>query len=329
MPPFIVRPWAKLAYDSDRAITAALPLIEHALDVAACGEALLRAGTWARALDAAAGRMLTDLDLIRIVVLMALHDIGKANWGFQARWDARAERVGHEGQVAPLWFDKTLRDTAAATAFREAIMLFGAQKHLSALMAHHGRPREEFATPQAGAQAWEKHSRYWQPTNGYDPLAAAADLIAQVRARWPEAWADGPKLPDAPRFVGQFAGLVTLADWLGSDARRFPVEGPYGAEREAMRARHAEAAVAARGLTPLATPPTTFEQAFTFPPRGVQNDAAADDLGPVALIEAETGSGKTEAALWRWLELRHRGEVDGLYFALPTRTAAVQLHARV
>lgn len=49
----------------------------------------------------------------------------------------------------------------------------------------------------------------------------------------------------------------------------------------------------------------------------------------VVLIESETGSGKTEAAL-RWAtRLMAAGEIDGLFFAVPLRSAAVQLHARV
>ena len=63
------------------------------------------------------------------------------------------------------------------------------------------------------------------------------------------------------------------------------------------------------GLVPLETPSAGFAEAFGFDPRGVQAQAAADDLGPVALIEAETGSGKTEAALWRWLGLSLRSSL--------------------
>ena len=47
------------------------------------------------------------------------------------------------------------------------------------------------------------------------------------------------------------------------------------------------------------------------------------------ILEAETGSGKTEAALWRYLALRAEEEVEGLYFAVPTRAAARQLHNRI
>ena len=57
-------PWAKLGHDDERTVVAALPLAEHALDVAACGEALLAGGAWGRALEATAGRTLTALDLI-------------------------------------------------------------------------------------------------------------------------------------------------------------------------------------------------------------------------------------------------------------------------
>jgi CRISPR-associated endonuclease/helicase Cas3 len=47
------------------------------------------------------------------------------------------------------------------------------------------------------------------------------------------------------------------------------------------------------------------------------------------LIESDTGSGKTEAALAWWMRLYAEGKVDGLYFALPTRVAARELYTRV
>ena len=50
---------------------------------------------------------------------------------------------------------------------------------------------------------------------------------------------------------------------------------------------------------------------------------------PLLILESETGSGKTEAALLRFAALWRAGLVDGLYFAVPTRAAAKQLHGRV
>lgn len=324
----VVRPWAKLVQGADGAVLAALPLVDHSFDVAGAMAALLAGGAWDRALTHTAGRALTERDRVRLVALAALHDIGKANSGFQARSDRRAPRIGHEGQVAALLFDPKLAASPAGGALHAIVRDWGGAPFLPALMAHHGRPREEFGRPKAGLKPWVEHVRHWQAGSGYDPAAQAARLIEQVRARWPLAWDAGDTLPDAPRFVALFAGLVTLADWIGSDTRRFPVEGPYGAARDAIREGEATDAVEVRGLARLATPATDFATAFGFDPRGLQAQAT-DDLGPVVLIEAETGSGKTEAALWRWLDLRRRGLVDGLFFALPTRSAAVQLHARV
>ena len=67
------------------------------------------------------------------------------------------------------------------------------------------------------------------------------------------------------------------------------------------------------------------------PPNAIQHHAAWETPldEPVAIIESETGSGKTEAALWRFARMYEARFVDGLYFALPTRSAASQLHERV
>jgi len=47
------------------------------------------------------------------------------------------------------------------------------------------------------------------------------------------------------------------------------------------------------------------------------------------VLEAETGSGKTEAALWRFKTLFEAGEVDAVCFLLPTRVAATGIFARL
>ena len=49
----------------------------------------------------------------------------------------------------------------------------------------------------------------------------------------------------------------------------------------------------------------------------------------LVVLEAPTGTGKTEAALIWASRLVEAGLVDGLYFAVPTRSAATELHARV
>ena len=65
-------------------------------------------------------------------------------------------------------------------------------------------------------------------------------------------------------------------------------------------------------------------------PNAVQQTIAeVDPWAPLVVLESETGSGKTEAALLRFQRMKREGLVDGLYFALPTRAAATQIHLRV
>jgi CRISPR-associated endonuclease/helicase Cas3 len=327
--------WAKLNEDG-----AALPLGDHCGDVAAVLQELFSEPVWVRRLHYCAGRPLSDQDLTRLLVLAFLHDLGKANRGFWERQFTGKPIIGHTNETAALFYARCIAKEAAASRLLELIEGWGALNLFSAAMAHHGRPLEAYAgggeasdfgrAVQDRLQVNKYPAGYWLPGSGYDPLEQLTRLLDTAEARFPSAFADGPALPDAAPFVSLFCGLLTLADWLGSDTSLFPVSGPHGPARNAVRLEAVARAVAGRGLASLATPPCSFASTFDVAaPRGIQHTADHPGLGPVALMEAETGSGKTEAALWRWLALRRAGDVDGLYFALPTRSAAVQLHARV
>lgn len=54
-------------------------------DVAACFVALAECAAVRRSLERTAGRSLDATDLQRLAVLVFLHDVGKANAGFQSR----------------------------------------------------------------------------------------------------------------------------------------------------------------------------------------------------------------------------------------------------
>ncbi len=313
-------------------------------DVAAVLEALLLLPAVRRALDCAAERSLTDVDRARLAVLTFLHDIGKANAGFQMRyWRERAERpaawsvaeCGHGPQGWAL-FAGGLHDAARVTAGLplQAMDTWGSavKPLLYASISHHGRPVGDEAT-----------FSIWQPVRDgtvclYDPADTVAAMGARVQALYPQAFADeAPDLPEAPAFAHLFAGLVQLADWLGSDTRPafFPYTQP-GEDRATTAPRRARHALRAVGLdvgeaaARLASTACDFAQAFGVPsPHPMQAAMIDDSLGPVVVLEAETGSGKTEAALWRFLHLWRTGQVDALYFALPTRVAASQLYERV
>ena len=341
-----VFPWGKLERQAD-GTSKTHSLIDHMTDVAAVMHALLRLPAVRRALQQAAGRSLTEIDQARLAVLAFLHDIGKANLGFQVRYWGDGKQApcgwhtpscGHGPQGWGLWESAQnglhWPQRILGNLPVEAMDTWGDAwlNLLHASISHHGRPVKS-----------EGHGDLWKPVQHagqiiYDPAQAVAAMGAEMQAQYPQAFSnDAPELPDTAAFTHLFAGLVQLADWLGSDTRPgfFPYTQP-GEIRSKTAAALAQKALDAIGLgvgDTAARQESTladFAQAFGVPaPRPMQAAMADNTLGPVVVLEAETGSGKTEAALWRFLHLWRAGQVDALYFALPTRVAATQLYERV
>lgn len=88
--------WGKLNQKGD-----SHPLTGHMLDVAACFWAITQTFTVRRALAQVAGQELTDLDFMRLTVLAFLHDVGKANAGFQAKRWSHTDQTAPHGWPAP------------------------------------------------------------------------------------------------------------------------------------------------------------------------------------------------------------------------------------
>lgn len=319
------------------------PLVDHLADVAATFEALCHCRSIKRALDTACGHTLNQTAIARLCALVFLHDLGKANAGFQAkRWtpETRPSRrliAGH-GPEAIALLDGALAGSEEAWHILTQIPIeqmateWGEPAVVSLLrasIAHHGRPI-------ASDQGWSGVRVHWQNHDGYDPVAQMRRIGIAVQRFQPRAFESDPTpLPDSPRFVHLFAGLVQLADWLGSDTRHFRYSDKHEDRLTSCHPLAAEA-VTHLGLNVeplrslLTTTPPSFSQVFDgATPYPTQTAMADPSLGQVVALEAETGSGKTEAALWRFLHLYQRGAVDSLYFALPTRVAASQAYERV
>jgi len=134
-----------------------------------------------------------------------------------------------------------------------------------------------------------------------------------------------------------------LADWVGSDLRFFQFSRSADTDRMTHARSKAQDAVTALALDvplPARADPADPLRRDPFPriapegylPRSAQTALVTlprADCGSVTILEAETGSGKTEAVLARFESLFEAGLVDGLYFALPTRSAATEMHRRV
>ena len=339
--------WGKVQVGDDGAIGQWLSLAQHSLDVAAVFAALAELPTIHRRLEASAGGKLDKVQRQRLAVLALLHDVGKANLGFQGKAFDKTLRIGHIRELAVFFSDANLQERLAQALEAETICGWfeppeSALAFLVAAWSHHGKPRPEFANESRQADH-KTLARYWQADGERDPFQAIADLLQAAKSRFPAAFGqDAPPIPATPALQHRFAGLLMLADWLGSHRQFFPLQNP---EEPAPRRSPDDAALALRavGLDPrhwqadLANNKATFNERFGLAPHLLPSalqthldKLPTDDAQSRLLIaEAETGSGKTEAALARFFRLFAAGEVDALYFALPTRVAARELYQRV
>ena len=350
-PHYTRRFWAK-AQPYRQSGPERIHLLEHHLaDVGACFEALLAQPNIRQRLAGSGGVDSLDYPTAaRLALFAALHDIGKVNIGFQTRiWrdedfsagQRRPSRAGHYHELAPVmlgentgttdkffgsldwWWDATESwdDCGGETVCALFI----------AALSHHGQPLQL----EGGLN---HNSRLWTDIGSLDPFAQLQRIGRLARLWFPAAWeSDGNPLPSKPEFQHHFLGLCTLADWIGSNEEWFPFcDEPHDGYMEQARDQ-AHRAVRDIGLD-VAQQRNQFAGAPDFPglfphidaPNAIQQAALGTPLDEqLLIIESETGSGKTEAALWRFARMYEAGLVDGLYFALPTRAAATQLHRRV
>jgi CRISPR-associated endonuclease/helicase Cas3 len=334
--------WAKLRrvdeFQARREFRAAVgqvaawrSLVDHSADVAAVFEAILSTSVVLSRLERLAERPICEAQLSRLGVLAAIHDFGKANRGFQARWNAHAENIGHVREAWVALNDRrTLPSLAESLPLRDIERWHGLGPILLAI-AHHGVP----LNPEAPGP---DDKAIWTRTGSGDPVGSLAPLGKAIRGWFLSAF-DESATPcfEAP-FWHLISGFLTLADWIASDEKLFPLAGVNEPEIGIPRFQQSKA-YAAQVLHKIGFDPSVSRHALPMqiafsaicehPPRPIQLAAGEIDDSRIVVLESETGSGKTEAALFRFARLFAAGAVDGLYFALPTRVAATALYARV
>jgi CRISPR-associated endonuclease/helicase Cas3 len=334
--------WGKL--DLDRAsggVKGILPLVDHCLDVAAVFRELCELPAVRRALGKQLPVPVEGGLLDRLAVIAYLHDLGKCNTGFQAKRDPNEHHTaGHIKEVAPLFFDDVLSQRSdQALGLTEIASWFSKPEEcgqlLLASISHHGRPA--FESSIADGVELGALRRHWGKRDGVDPFDGLRELGETARSAFPSAF-DGKttKLSVTVEFEHFFAGLVMLADWLGSHREAFfPFE--HQGDRATWSRQQARKALLAVGLDVSAARKQlinglpAFGDVFGIKAlaRPLQTALTDADLPSLLIAESETGSGKTEAALMHFLALFAAGHVDGMYFALPTRVAARELYGRV
>lgn len=329
--------WGK-ARPADDAGASWHPLWMHSLDVAAVARVL--SGRFSALFErTAAGTGWTPNEIAEAFAFLAvLHDIGKFTRAFQKK----AEHCWPGAVLGPLDAVTRLAGDPGHAATGLALLLdhldplvgrcFPAWQEgdvtllLGAAIAHHGRPVEPVVRLSADLCRREE-------------IAAAGSFAdAMERLLLPPQLAPPKDGSVLPRITWIFAGLVVLADWLGSDQAFFPYQGDREIGVEAYWTEalsRAEKAVVHAGLASKSPSDRSGFQVLTgldHPPSPVQAWAEQVTLpqGPVLfLIEDMTGSGKTEAALVLAQRLMAAGRADGLYFALPTMATANAAYDRL
>jgi CRISPR-associated endonuclease/helicase Cas3 len=164
-----------------------------------------------------------------------------------------------------------------------------------------------------------------------DLFDALADLLdVRQLPLWPETLAADQV------FWTMLAGLTSFADWLGSIENYFFDLAASNLNAYADLA-HQQAGLALEQLGWTGwSPPTQsagFQELFDFTPRPLQEavTSLAEQVSAPALVivEAPTGEGKTEAALYladHWLQAEQQ---RGIYVAMPTQATSNQILGRV
>jgi len=330
--------WGKAQSDSLPPAPRSHPLAFHSLDVAATGRRILE-------LDSSLRRRISSLlgmgeeDCVALLVqLLAMHDLGKFARAFQAKAPECFPRsvFGVDPQKVSTSYDhatggyELASEHAVPVLGRDAGQRSGIIWLLRAVVGHHGVPPAE----RDGDASIARLRREF----GDSGIAAALTFAVEVRRLLPTASVDpDPKLARSASFA--VAGFAVLADWVGSNQKWFPYADVASyADLDAYWAaacRRAEIAVEAAGILPtVVSAPVgitglTGESYQSTPMQAWANTVTLPDGPSLFLIEDETGSGKTEAALLLAHRLMAAGRGDGLHIGLPTMATANAMFDRL
>ena len=312
------------------------PLAFHSLDVAMVGETLLARH---RGLGESLFRLLGvphEEAAPLICFLLCLHDIGKFAKKFQAKAPNRyPDCFGDDPATLPAHYDHGAGGLRLFDVDAEAFNLpegTGARVWrplISAVTGHHGTP------PEPGF-----NSRLTALRADFGKAGIEAARAFAHRAH--ELFAPPEELPpldlrQVVRASYAVAGLAVLADWIGSNQEWFPYAEPVrGIEAYWSDARdRAMRAVMDAGVLPAAVSvhldygDIISAQAVPSPMQDWARDVALPAGPALFMIEDETGSGKTEAAMMLAHRLMVSRSADGFYIALPTMATANAMFDRL
>jgi CRISPR-associated endonuclease/helicase Cas3 len=270
-----------------------------------------------------------------VALLAGLHDLGKASPSFQRLRRDLAAASGLElgyGEPRP---HGIITARELKTVLRDGYVAVCASPVAAGILAqiagaHHGVFAQAYDIQRLGSDTlgdskWVSVRatlavRLWQLIN-HDRGAPAGICLQD---------------PTDPAAVPVLAGLISVADWIGSNTDHFPLDPRSGAPSYSQDStKRAHQALSSIGWlpTPEYAAPAPFSRIFQFAPNDMQravSELIDQQPGPFLLvIEAQMGQGKTEAALYAADASLCRGQSRGLYVALPTQATSNAMFDRV
>lgn len=339
-------PWAK----TDRKTGQVHRLIYHMTDVGIMAKLL-----WDEVLNASLKEQITDwlgLDVEQagsaVAFIASTHDLGKASPAFQdhpSLPQAIRDRIARELESGGLHLprraagEKHARHEIVSTWALDGEQLLtdvaGLPSELAVLVAqavggHHGAWPTSDLENSAHLRSQDKGDAAWAAVR----KALMSEMVSFFKPPMLTACDPDPTRQNAALTL--ISGIVSVADWLGSDENHFHLESGFvPLERYAERARDA-ARAALNGADWRAAPSATgfdFLEAFRFTPNRFQEDVIKEvqsaPLPALAIIEAPMGIGKTEAALATYAAWAQSSDFAGLYIAMPTTATSNQMYGRV
>lgn len=320
------------------------PLLFHLLDVAHCALALWKKVINEKLKERIAGAFNCDIETARLTFafLAGAHDVGKANPYFQFQTTPLGwlrEQIENCGLAAP---DDRQNEPHNFVSTKDLIPRFNrdfwrADQYGAPILAHitgahHGTfPRADtyasWAQEVMGDAKWEQ---------------ARGELLESLRQRLCGDDFEFPFTHWPEREVGAvalLAGLISVADWLGS-SQHFKVAAQRGTPISVANYLTESRENACRALeefgfraTPTPRKSVDFQEFWKFAPNALQREiieATRDLSAPFLMIaEAPMGIGKTEGALWASDAAQLAGVNRGFYVALPTQATSNAMHERV
>lgn len=296
--------WAKTLADGQPGISVR----DHCLNVGCVAEALL----------ARAGPALRRTLPVGSATLAALHDVGKVSTGFQSKCPAWLTQAGlAEAAVRERWREGSESDHAKVSQYflERALRPFGTHLWAVAAGVHHGRIFGR-RCPQFNVIGQREE---WEATARGQLLAELIGLLGPLPAQAPK---------DDLSDLWCVAGLISVADWIGSNESFFPSDRGLTLDESREAAARALDQIHWHGGAVLSH---TFGEMFGgYAPMPLQQVLHEQCQTPgLFIVEGPMGCGKTEAALWAAHRLIEAGANDGMYFALPTQVTSNRIHKRV